>query len=104
MSDGAGSGDRIAIFMTFDSDSVARRYTGYTTLPNNARAPHHKTEVKDGALHWEQPNSGGGTWFYVARLVGQDSIAGTMVLRDWPQGGGATPSGTFSLVRLKPGQ
>jgi hypothetical protein len=43
----------------------------------------------------------GGKWVYTAKLVSADSIAGTLMLRDWPQGGGEEPSGTFLLRRRK---
>lgn len=83
--------------------SSARSYSGATILPNDARAPHLETAVSGGEMRWKQQNSGGGFWVYSARLVTRDSIAGTVVLRDWPQlpAGERTPAGTFALARRR---
>lgn len=101
--DGPGRRDPVQIVMSFDADSSGGPYSGFTVLPNNARVPHDKLELKDGALHWEQPNSGGGRWVYEARLVTRDSIAGNFILLDWPQGEGRKPTGTFALTRRPAG-
>ena len=98
MSDGPGARAPVQIVMAFDADS-AGNYSGYTVLPNNAHAPHLKTTVKGSEMTWEQTNSGGGRWVYTAKLAARDSIVGTYVLLDWPQGNGARPTGKFALVR-----
>ena len=92
--------------MVFDvADSTKGEYTGATILPNNARAPHLETTVANGEMRWKQTNSGGGFWMYSGKIVGRDSIAGTVLLKDWPQlpAGEKPPTGTFALVRRAPG-
>jgi len=94
------------IVMVFDvADSAKRTYSGATILPNGARAPHLETTVAKDEMQWKQQNSGGGFWLYTARFVTQDSVAGTAVLRDWPQlpAGQKPPAGTFAIVRRAPG-
>ena len=94
------------VVMIFDvADSVKSTYSGSTVLPNGARAPHLETTVAKGEMHWKQQNSGGGFWAYTGRFVTQDSVAGTAVLRDWPQlpAGQKPPAGTFALSRRPPG-
>ena len=56
-------------------------------------------------MQWKQQNSGGGFWVYTGRLVTPDSVAGTVVLTDWPQlpAGQKPPAGTFALARRAPG-
>jgi hypothetical protein len=103
MKDGPGANEPRQMVMVFDADSGGGPYTGFTVLPNNARAPRDKLALEDGALHWEQPNSGGGRWVYEARLVTRDSIAGNFILLDWPQGEGRKPTGSFGLTRRPAG-
>ena len=94
------------VIMVFDvADSAKSTYSGATILPNGASAPHLETAVSKGEMQWKQSNSGGGFWVYSGRLVTPDSIAGTAVLRDWPQlpAGEKPPAGTFSIVRRAPG-
>jgi hypothetical protein len=99
----------ISVMMVFQlADSTKSGYAGATILPNGARAPHLETAVAEGEMNemkWKQQNSGGGYWVYTGRLVTRDSIAGTVVLTDWPQllAGETPPSGTFSLARRAPG-
>jgi hypothetical protein len=103
---GPGGENRIPVVMVFAvTDSAAGTYDGFTVLPNGARAPHLATGVAGGAIHWRQTNSGGGFWIYAGKIVSQDSIAGTVALKDWPQlpPGEKPPTGTFELVRRKPG-
>ena len=88
--------------MVIEADSAGKKYTAFAVLPDGQRHPVDRVMHADGVLSWRQPNSGGGTWFYSARLVGTGRIEGTLVLRDWPQGGGATPSGKFTLARRPP--
>jgi len=101
-----GSEHPMPVIMVFDvADSAKSTYSGATILPNGARAPHLETTVSKGEMQWKQSNSGGGFWVYSGRLVTPDSIAGTAVLRDWPQlpAGEKPPAGTFSIVRRAPG-
>jgi hypothetical protein len=96
----------ISVVMVFElADSTKSGYAGATILPNGARAPHLETAVAKGEMKWKQQNSGGGYWVYTGRLVARDSVAGTVVLTDWPQlpAGEKPPSGTFSLARRAPG-
>ena len=96
----------IPVVMVFDvSDSAKIAYSGATILPNGARAPHLETTVAKGEMRWKQENSGGGFWVYTAKFVTRDSIAGTVILTDWPQlpAGAKPPAGTFSLARRAPG-
>jgi hypothetical protein len=88
------------------ADSAKNEYSGATILPNGARAPHLETAVVNGEMRWKQENSGGGFWMYAGKIVGQDSIAGTVHLKDWPQlpPGAKPPTGTFALVRRAPGK
>jgi hypothetical protein len=101
-----GSESPMPVVMVFDVvDSAKNTYSGATILPNGARAPHLETTVTKGEMHWKQQNSGGGFWLYTGRLVTQDSVAGSAVLRDWPQlpAGQKPPAGTFAIVRRAPG-
>ena len=88
------------------ADSAKASYDGSTILPNGARAPHLGTSVENGAMRWKQQNSGGGFWMYTARFVTRDSIAGTVVLADWPQlpAGQKPPTGTIALARRPAGK
>jgi hypothetical protein len=88
------------------ADSAKNEYSGATILPNGARAPHLETAVVNGEMRWKQENSGGGFWMYAGKIVRQDSIAGTVHLKDWPQlpPGAKPPTGTFALVRRAPGK
>jgi hypothetical protein len=98
--------EAIPVVMVFDvADTVKSAYSGFTILPDGGRAPHLETTVAKGEMRWKQSNSGGGFWLYKGQLVGRDSVAGTVVLTDWPQlsAGEKPPSGTFSLVRRAPG-
>ena len=101
-----GSERPMPVVMVFDvADSAKSTYSGSTVLPNGARAQHVETTVAKGEMQWKQPNSGGGFWAYKGRFVTPDSIAGTAVLRDWPQlpAGEKPPAGTFAIVRRAPG-
>ncbi|MBC7894574.1 MAG: hypothetical protein H7066_04120 [Cytophagaceae bacterium] len=102
MEEGPGSTNATPYVMVIESDSAGRRYSGYALLPGGHKAPVQRLTEANGVLSWHQANSGGGTWVYTARLVGRERIEGTLVLRDWPQGGGASPSGTLTLVRRPP--
>jgi hypothetical protein len=57
-------------------------------------------------MQWKQENSGGGFWVYAGHFVTQDSVAGTVALRDWPQlpAGEKPPTGTFGVARRVPGR
>ena len=98
--------EAIPVVMVFDvTDTTKSVYSGFSILPNGARAPHLETTVTKGEIQWKQENSGGGFWVYKAKLVGRDSVAGTVVLTDWPQlpAGEKPPTGTFTLARRAPG-
>ena len=104
----AADGRQMPIVMVVnvsDSAATAAQYVAATILPNGARAPHLETTIRNGAMRWKQENSGGGFWVYTGKLVGADSIAGTVVLENWPQlpAGEKAPTGRFSLVRRAPG-
>jgi hypothetical protein len=107
LQNGPASGDRIPIVMVLIlADSAKGEYSGATILPNGARAPHLETTVVGSEMRWRQENSGGGFWMYAGKIVSRDSIAGTVVLKDWPQlsPGEKPPTGTFGLVRRPPGK
>ena len=96
----------IPVVMVFAlADSAKTAYSGFTVLPNGARAPHLETTVEKGEVRWKQTNSGGGFWVYTGRFVGRDSVVGKVVLTDWPQlpAGEKPPAGTFALARRAPG-
>jgi hypothetical protein len=78
---------------------VDGRYAGETLHPDGGTAPQRKLAASSAGLTWEQPNSGGGTWVFVVRLVAPDSLAGTIVLRDAPPDFDPVPRGTLSFVR-----
>ena len=103
---GPRGGNPIPIIMLLTvADSTKSAYSGATILPNGARAPHLETTVANGEMRWKQENSGGGFWMYAGKIVGRDSIAGTVILEGWPQlpAGEKPPAGTFALVRRPPG-
>ena len=96
----------VPVVMVFDlADSTRGAYAGFTVLPNGARAPHLESAVSTGEMRWKQMNSGGGFWVYTGKLVGRDSMVGTVVLTDWPQlpAGEKPPTGTFAIARRAPG-
>ncbi|MEP7347406.1 MAG: hypothetical protein ABI877_19195 [Gemmatimonadaceae bacterium] len=100
---GAGRPEPIA--MTFDiADSSKHVYSGATVFIAGAsdagRSPHLKSVTTAHALRWEEKNSGPGFFVYTAQLVTQDSIVGTVKLRDGVLPG--PPTGTFVLVRRSP--
>jgi hypothetical protein len=100
MDDGPGSEAAEPIGLMFDvADTAKQTYSGALLFPDGGRAPFHDATLNQSKLVWEQPNSGGGKWVYSARLVGRDSIAGTVVLRGAPWKPAKDPSGTFGLVR-----
>ena len=102
MKNGAEPSHEIPTTMVFDADSAGTTYTGYQVFPNGGRGPYDGVRLQRGTMTWKHANSGGGSWIYSARLVGNDTLVGTVVLKDWPQGDGAEPSGTFTLVRQRP--
>ena len=105
MKDGPGSGEVIPIGMSLVVIDTARgKFDGATIMPGGARAPHLSSAVSGRVMKWEQTNSGGGRWHYSARLVGRDSIAGTLSLVGWPDAGATPPNGTFALVRRGTGE
>ena len=75
------------------------RYAGITLHPGGGTAPHHRLTATAAGLTWEQPNSGGGTWVFLVRLVAPDSLAGTLELRDPPPALTPAPRGTIGLAR-----
>jgi hypothetical protein len=104
MQRGPGRNEPRAIAMVFTiADTSRGTYAGATINPGHGRAPHDSTRVERGELHWQQPNSGGGQWFYVVRLATPDSIVGTLALRDWPQlpAGEQPPVGDLVLRRRR---
>jgi hypothetical protein len=104
---GTGGEHNIPITMVLSiADSAKHEYAGATILPNGARAPHLETTIVNGEMRWKQENSGGGFWMYAGKIVGRDSIAGTVNLKDWPQlpPGEKPPTGTFALVRRAQGK
>jgi hypothetical protein len=100
MKNGPGIGEVIPIGMSLVvEDTVRGKFGGATLMPGGGRAPHLSSAVTGREMTWEQTNSGGGRWHYNARLVGRDSIAGTLILVGWPDAGSTPPNGTFALVR-----
>lgn len=99
--DGAEPEMKVPTIMVFEADSGGT-YAGYQVFPDNSRGPYDDVRLANGTLSWKHSNSGGGSWVYSAKLVGGDTLSGTVVLKDWPQGNGRVPSGSFSLVRQRP--
>lgn len=88
----------------FQFSAADGNYTGVMLYPGGGRAPSNNlTQTADG-LTWESPNSGGGTWVYRVRLAAQDSMVGTLVLRDPPPNLQPAPNGTLVLTRVAPEQ
>ena len=88
----------------FQFGAADGKYTGVMLHPGGGRAPSNNlTQTADG-LTWESPNSGGGTWVYQVRLAAQDSMVGTLVLRDPPPNLQPAPKGTLVLTRVAPEQ
>jgi hypothetical protein len=92
--------------MPMGSDDVGFRFTvsdgkyaGTTLHPDGSTAPQDKLALTAAGLTWEQPNSGGGKWVFNVRLVGPDSMVGTLVLRDAPANFTTVPKGTMVLTR-----
>ena len=86
----------------FRFDAADGKYSGVMLHPGGGRAPSNNlTQTADG-LTWESPNSGGGTWVYHVRLAAQDSMVGTLVLRDAPPNLQPAPTGTLVLTRMVP--
>lgn len=76
-------------------------YSGYTFVgPSMVRpAPMRRPAATGQSITWEQPNSGGGTLVFEARLVDPNQLRGSLSFRgDWPKGE-SPPSATFSLQR-----
>jgi hypothetical protein len=101
-----GERDVPRTFIFAIADSAKSQYGGAMVLPNNARAPYAETTLANGEIMWKMSNSGGGFWMYTAKLVGRDSLAGTVALVDWPQlpAGKKAPSGTLGLARRPVGK
>lgn len=78
------------------------KYSGAIILPNGALTPDNNLVATAAGLTWEQRNSGGGTWVYNVRLVGPDSMVGSLVLRDAPPQFTPIPKGTLVLTRQGP--
>jgi len=85
--------------IAFRFSVVDGAYRGATVHTDGGSVPHRQLTATAGGLLWEQPNSGGGTWVYTVRLVGPDSMIGTLVLRDPPPNLTPAPTGTLVLVR-----
>lgn len=86
------------------ADSAKGVYDGAQAMPDGGRVPFPGAKLADGVLTWESPNSGGGKWIYAAKIVGRDTLTGTMTLRGAPWNPSPEPVGKFTLVRLKPGE
>lgn len=99
--DGAEPEMNVPTTMVFEADSAAGRYSGHQVFPNGGRGPFDGITLARGTLSWKHSNSGGGFWTYSARLAGTDTLVGTVALKEWPQGDGREPSGTFKLVRRR---
>jgi hypothetical protein len=78
------------------------KYSGAMIMPDGGQAPHRNLAQTADGLTWESPNSGGGTWVYQVRLAAQDSMVGTLVLRDPPPNLQPAPQGTLVLTRVAP--
>ena len=78
-------------------------YSGAMIHPGGGRAPANNLSATASGLTWESPNSGGGTWVYHVRLVSQDSVEGTLMLRDAPPEFNPVPKGTMALTRQSAG-
>jgi hypothetical protein len=97
--DGAEPERNVPTTMVFEADAKGGGYSGYQVFPDNRRGPYDSIVLAAGTLSWKHSNSGGGSWVYSAKLVGTDTLVGTVALKDWPQGNGREPAGTFKLVR-----
>jgi hypothetical protein len=100
--DGAEPERNVPTTIVFEADASGSGYSGFQVFPDNRRGPYDGIALSRGTLSWKHSNSGGGSWVYSARLVGTDTLVGTVALKDWPQGNGRAPSGTFKLVRRRP--
>lgn len=76
------------------------KYSGVMLYPGGGRAPSKNLAQTADGLTWDSPNSGGGTWVYQVRLAAQDSMVGTLVLRDPPANLQPAPKGTLVLTRV----
>jgi hypothetical protein len=77
------------------------KYAGFLILPYGRAVSGNNLVANSTGITWESPNSGGGTWVYHVRLVGPDSLAGTLVLRDAPPNFNPVPQGTLTLKRQR---
>lgn len=84
------------------ADSAKAVYTGVQLMPGGGKVPFPNAALNGGALAWESPNSGGGTWIYTANLVGRDTLDGRMVLRGAPWKPSPEPTIVFRLIRRAP--
>ncbi len=103
---GPGAGHPIPMILIVTADDTAKGgYIAERVLPNGRRVPPESLVVANREMQWKQQNNGGGFWVYAGKIVGQDTLAGTVALKDWPQlpAGEKPPTGTFSLVRRRPG-
>ena len=100
--DGAEPERNVPTTMVFEADETGGQYTGHQVFPNGLRGSYEGVVLARGTLSWKHSNSGGGTWVYSAKLVGTDTLVGTVALKDWPQAEGREPTGTFRLVRRQP--
>ena len=100
--DGAEPEMNVPTTMVFEADNTGGQYAGHQIFPNGLRGPFEGVVLSRGTLSWKHSNSGGGSWVYSAKLVGTDTLVGTVALKDWPQGEGREPKGTFKLVRRRP--
>lgn len=100
--DGAEPETNVPTTMVFEADDTGTQYSGHQVFPNGLRGPYEGIVLSRGTLSWKHSNSGGGSWVYSAKLVGTDTLVGTVALKDWPQAEGREPTGTFKLVRRRP--
>jgi hypothetical protein len=104
---GSARGERsVPMILIVNADDAAKAgYTAERVLPGGERVPPMDLTVMAGEIRWRHQNSGGGYWVYAGKMVGRDTLTGTVALTDWPQlaAGEKPPTGTFSLVRRSPG-
>ena len=82
-------------------DFANGKYDGASSIAPGMLSPHANSSATGKTLRWEE-ESGMGMLVYTARLVTNDSITGTVTLRDAKANDPNAAQGSFTLVRAKP--
>jgi len=84
-------------------DFANGKYEGASSIAPGMMSQHANSRATGKTLRWEE-ESGMGVLVYTARMVTNDSIAGTVTLRDAKPNDPNATQGSFTLVRAKPPQ